>query len=451
MSHDAGIASAFVVLESLGDRGDEPRRAGGAAPFREAVIDLDAIAATCAPSPSASPPPRSWRSSRRTPTGTARSRSPGGARRRCDAARRRRPRRGARAARGGHRRADPRLAARSRRRLRARRSAPASTSASRALEQLERAAAAASATGRSPSAPEDRHRAQPQRRRAEADWPSGRSRAAAELERGGRLRVRGVFSHLANTSRDDDAAQLAVFERALDARPTAGLEPERAPPRVDPSRRSRDPSARYDLVRIGIGIYGLSPVRRRHDLRRPRPAPGDGARAARVAAVRRVAGGHGRLVRLHLPHAERDDDPRARAARLRRRHPAPRLRRRRRGAARRRARHPVVGRVAMDQFVVDVGDDARRGRRRGRVFGDPATGAPTADDWAEAAARSATRSSRASARGCARRYVGERPIEVRGSSTPRRWRRSARDLGGAAARRRPRGAQRARSAPARPR
>jgi alanine racemase len=51
--------------------------------------------------------------------------------------------------------------------------------------------------------------------------------------------------------------------------------------------------------------------------------------------------------------------------------------------------HPLVGRVAMDQLVVDsagsaveVGDDAV-------LFGDPASGHPTAVEWAELTGRSA--------------------------------------------------------------
>ncbi len=49
------------------------------------------------------------------------------------------------------------------------------------------------------------------------------------------------------------------------------------------------------------------------------------------------------------------------------------------------ARRPVVGRVAMDQFIVDVGDAPVEAGDEVVVFGDPATGAPTADEWAEAA------------------------------------------------------------------
>ncbi len=48
------------------------------------------------------------------------------------------------------------------------------------------------------------------------------------------------------------------------------------------------------------------------------------------------------------------------------------------------ARRPVVGRVAMDQFIVDVGDAPVAVGDEVVVFGDPASGAPTADEWAEA-------------------------------------------------------------------
>jgi alanine racemase len=47
--------------------------------------------------------------------------------------------------------------------------------------------------------------------------------------------------------------------------------------------------------------------------------------------------------------------------------------------------HRVSGRIAMDQFVVDVGESAVAVGDPVVVFGDPAEGVPSADDWAEAA------------------------------------------------------------------
>ena len=48
-------------------------------------------------------------------------------------------------------------------------------------------------------------------------------------------------------------------------------------------------------------------------------------------------------------------------------------------------RFTVAGRIAMDQFVVDVGDDPVTVGDEVVLFGDPTLGAPSADDWADAA------------------------------------------------------------------
>ena len=45
-------------------------------------------------------------------------------------------------------------------------------------------------------------------------------------------------------------------------------------------------------------------------------------------------------------------------------------------------RYPVVGRIAMDQFLVDVGDDPVTVGDRVVLWGDGATGVPSADEWA---------------------------------------------------------------------
>ena len=44
--------------------------------------------------------------------------------------------------------------------------------------------------------------------------------------------------------------------------------------------------------------------------------------------------------------------------------------------------HPLVGRIAMDQFVVDCGDDAPGIGSEAVLFGDPGTGATSTHDWA---------------------------------------------------------------------
>jgi alanine racemase len=47
-------------------------------------------------------------------------------------------------------------------------------------------------------------------------------------------------------------------------------------------------------------------------------------------------------------------------------------------------KYPVSSRIAMDQFVIDVGDDEVTAGDLVTIFGDPAAGVPSADDWANA-------------------------------------------------------------------
>jgi alanine racemase len=46
-------------------------------------------------------------------------------------------------------------------------------------------------------------------------------------------------------------------------------------------------------------------------------------------------------------------------------------------------RMPIVGRIAMDQFVVDAGDVAVDPGEPVTIFGDGSHGEPTAKDWAD--------------------------------------------------------------------
>ena len=87
-----------------------------------------------------------------------------------------------------------------------------------------------------------------------------------------------------------------------------------------------------------------------------------------------------RLPTATLPHAGRDDGRRG-ADGVRRRRAAARLLAGR-GAGRRPA--PVLGRVCMDQLVVDLGDDDVATGDEVVLFGTGADGEPTAQDWAEA-------------------------------------------------------------------
>lgn len=202
---------------------------------------------------------------------------------------------------------------------------------------------------------------------------------AARLERIGRIRVVGVFSHLSGASPEDDRAQLARYLRIVEQAESFGIHPEIRHLAATAGAISV-PEARLDAVRIGIGMYGLSPFAGRSSadlgLR-----PAMTLRAA-VAAVRRVPAGTGvsydytyrtsRETTLALvPLGYADGIPRQASDR------GPVLIGGR--------RYTVSGRVAMDQFVVDVGDARVAVGDEVVLFGDPAHGHPSATDWADAA------------------------------------------------------------------
>ncbi|WP_169077161.1 alanine racemase [Microcella alkalica] len=209
----------------------------------------------------------------------------------------------------------------------------------------------------------------------EADWGPLVDRLA-ELVAAGALRLEGVFSHLSNTSADDDAAQLTAFARFLEVLDAAGLEPGIR--HLAASAAAFDhPAARFDMVRAGIALYGVSPALHLRDLPL-RPAM---ELSAAIVSVKRVPAGsgvsYGYLHRTEgpttlalVPLGYADGVPRHALG-------APVLI----GDT----VHRVAGRIAMDQFVVDVGDQSVAVGERAVLFGDPRTGAPTADAWADAA------------------------------------------------------------------
>ena len=81
---------------------------------------------------------------------------------------------------------------------------------------------------------------------------------ARRLELAGVLRVRGIFSHLANADDSEDSLQLERLHRGIESARRAGLEPQLRH-LASTAAALRLPPMRLDLVRIGIGAYGLSP------------------------------------------------------------------------------------------------------------------------------------------------------------------------------------------------
>jgi alanine racemase len=94
------------------------------------------------------------------------------------------------------------------------------------------------------------------------DWPT-LVRATLELQDAGRVRLAGLWSHLADASPADDAAALGEFRAAIAVAAGLGV-PIDGPDRpllhlAASSAGIRMPEARFDLVRFGIAAYGVSP------------------------------------------------------------------------------------------------------------------------------------------------------------------------------------------------
>ena len=212
----------------------------------------------------------------------------------------------------------------------------------------------------------------------EEDWEAVFARIA-ELQAVGAIQLRGIFSHLSNAGEAAQLEQLERFHRGLDGARAAGLEPELIHLAATGGALAM-PSARFTLIRIGIGAYGLTPFEEGEELGVAlRPAM---ELSASIVSVKRVPAGSGvsyghsyvteRETSLALvPLGYADGIPRHAS------NAGP--------VSVNGERFTVSGRIAMDQFVVDVGDSAVAVGDRAILFGDPADGVPTADDWAEAA------------------------------------------------------------------
>ncbi|WP_345750153.1 alanine racemase [Microbacterium rhizophilus] len=111
-------------------------------------------------------------------------------------------------------------------------------------------------------------------------WPAFVARAA-ELERAGRIRVAGIWSHISEASDADDDDARAAFEAAIKAARAAGLAPEVRHLAASAAGWARA-EFRYDLVRFGAFVYG---IRSADGPDRPGIAPA-ATLVARVTAVR---------------------------------------------------------------------------------------------------------------------------------------------------------------------
>jgi alanine racemase len=207
-----------------------------------------------------------------------------------------------------------------------------------------------------------------------ADWPALVHQTLAEIE-AGRVRAVGCFSHLSSTSEGEDRKQIERFNRALEEATAAGLEFElRHLTASDGSLSYQD--AHFDMIRVGIALYGLSPF---SDNRAAEFAltPAMCAEST-VVQTKRVNAGEGvSYGYLHRTAAETTLAliPVGYAEGL------PRNATGNAQVCINGKLYKILSRVAMDQFVIDVGDDAVVPGDRVVIFGDCG---PTADDFASA-------------------------------------------------------------------
>ncbi|GAA2520079.1 alanine racemase [Pilimelia columellifera] len=210
-----------------------------------------------------------------------------------------------------------------------------------------------------------------------AQWPQ-LVEAAAKAQADESVEVVGCWSHFVHADSPrhrttDD--QIDAFSAALTVAERGGVRPRYRHLANSAATLTR-PDTHFDLVRPGLACYGLSPIAgETFGL-----TPAMTARA-RVALVKRVPAGQG-VSYAHTYHATRettlalvpigyaDGVPRA----------ASNVGPVQLGGVRRR----ISGRVCMDQFIIDCGDDPVAAGDVVTLFGSGADGAPTADDWAAA-------------------------------------------------------------------
>ncbi|CAM3833463.1 alanine racemase [Nocardioides zeicaulis] len=200
-------------------------------------------------------------------------------------------------------------------------------------------------------------------------------RAARRAERAGLVRVVGVMGHLGCA--DDPADECNVLGRrrfgwGVEVARGAGLRPARRHLAAT-AATLLDVRSHHTLVRVGAGLVGIDPTG-------TTPLRSGLTLTAPVVSVRRVRAGSGvgyghawtapaatTLALLPLGYA--DGLPRAASGRA-----EVMLRGRRRA---------VVGRLSMDQAVVDLGDDHAEPGDVATVLGPGDAGEPTVADWAD--------------------------------------------------------------------
>jgi alanine racemase len=208
-------------------------------------------------------------------------------------------------------------------------------------------------------------------------WPPEDAPHFVDAVEAAGLDVEGLYTHFARSEDDEPTTneQLERFLRAVEAVRAAGHRP-RLLHAANTAAIVRHRASHLDLVRAGIGMYGIEPA--------PGVCAGLGLRQAirwrsEVSAVRRLAAGeatsYGHRYRLErdawiatVPVGYADGYPRHLTEG---------------GEVLIRGRRvPVAGTVTMDQLLVDCGDDAVEPGEEVVLIGTHGTGSITVEDLA---------------------------------------------------------------------
>lgn len=214
-----------------------------------------------------------------------------------------------------------------------------------------------------------------------SEWPDLVARAA-DAQRAGRIAVVAIWSHLACADEIGDPSidlQAKRFDLAWRQARDAGLRPLRH--LANSAAVLTRPDLHFDLVRPGIAVYGLNPVDQPEDLRPAMTFRSSVVSVKRVPAGESAGYGHTWTAAVDsmlalVPVGYADGVPRGLSGRL--------------SVWLAGARRPVVGRVSMDQIIVDCTDPS--GGSGAAVapgdevvlFGPGDRGEPTAAEWAAA-------------------------------------------------------------------
>lgn len=206
-----------------------------------------------------------------------------------------------------------------------------------------------------------------------ADWPA-LCRAARRAETRGEVEVVGVMGHLGCADDPADgcnAVGRTRFAWAIDAAHAAGLRP-RDRHLAATAATLTDPRSHHTMSRVGAGLVGIDPSG-------TTALEGAMTLTAPLVQVRRARPG----TAVGYGHAHRTDRatylglvPLGYADGL------PRVASETAEVLVRGTRRPVVGRISMDQLVVDLGEAGAEAGDGVTVFGPGHDGEPTAAEWA---------------------------------------------------------------------